>query len=186
MSKTKSKGLVVKRVPIDSVYEDPANARRHSEKNLSAIEGSLRHFGQVEPLVVQESTGKVIGGNGRLAKMRELGWAEVDVTLVDVDDERAKSLAIALNRTAELGDWDSQVLADMLEGLSTGDRELDDMLEDLARAQALVLDDLPQPGPPLDVAGPASFPVRDESIPVESVCPKCGYCFSGGQKLVRA
>ena len=37
-------GLAILRVPIDSLHQDPANARSHPERNLEAILGSLaRH-----------------------------------------------------------------------------------------------------------------------------------------------
>lgn len=36
----------MERVAIDSVHFDPANARKHNEKNMAAIKGSLARFGQ--------------------------------------------------------------------------------------------------------------------------------------------
>ena len=66
-------GLAIRRVPLSSLHLDPANARSHGTENLAAIEGSLRRFTQVEPLVVQKSSGRVVGGNGRLVAMQKLG-----------------------------------------------------------------------------------------------------------------
>lgn len=103
--------------PLGSLREDPENARRHPEKNMEAIKKSLVEFGQVEPLVVQASTGKVIGGNGRLRAMRELGWASAKIAVVDIDDMRARALGIALNRTAELAEWDAAALGQALHSL---------------------------------------------------------------------
>ena len=97
-----ARSLKIRRVKITELHADPANARTHGERNLRAIEDSLKSFGQVEPLVVQKSTGKVIGGNGRLEVMRRAGIEECDVVEVDVDDAKATALGIALNRTAEL------------------------------------------------------------------------------------
>jgi ParB-like chromosome segregation protein Spo0J len=110
--------VTYKRVPIDSLFEDPANARKHGERNLETISNSLRCFGQVESLVVQKSTGKVIGGNGRLRVMKDLGWDEVDIAEVDITDVQSVSLGIALNRTAELAEWDDEILAATLNGLA--------------------------------------------------------------------
>ena len=62
--------LTIHRVPLDSLAPDPANARTHGDENLDAIEASLRRFGQVEPLVVQAGTGRIIAGHGRLAAMK--------------------------------------------------------------------------------------------------------------------
>jgi ParB-like chromosome segregation protein Spo0J len=75
--------LQIRRVRLDALLFDPANARTHGQENLSAIEASLARFGQAEPLVVHAGTGRVIGGTGRLAAMRRLEWAEANV--VDLD-----------------------------------------------------------------------------------------------------
>ena len=83
--------LKTRRVALDALYLDPSNARVHNDLNLDAIIGSLKVFGQAEPLVVQAGTGRVIGGNGRLVAMRKLGWQECDVVEVDVDDLTAST-----------------------------------------------------------------------------------------------
>ena len=111
----------IKLVPIDSLVLDPSNVRTHDARNLDAITASLRRFGQAEPLVVQQATGRVIGGNGRLQAMRQLGWTECEVVELDMDDLQATSLSIALNRTAELAGWDEPALAKLLQQLKAED-----------------------------------------------------------------
>lgn len=111
------KPLAVRRVPIESLVPDPANARVHDERNLDSIEASLKKFGQVEPLVVRAGTNVVIGGNGRLEAMRSLGWTECDVAEFELTDDEARALGIALNRTAELAAWDLEGLAASLDSL---------------------------------------------------------------------
>ncbi len=110
-------GLKITRVPLDSLHLDPANARQHPERNLETIRGSLQRFGQAEPLVVHKATRRVIGGNGRLVAMRELGWPECDVVEIEADEVTATALGIALNRTAELASWDLPALGALLESL---------------------------------------------------------------------
>jgi ParB-like chromosome segregation protein Spo0J len=68
-------------------------------------------------LVVHKATGRVIGGNGRLVAMRELGWMECDIVEVDVDEVSATALGIALNRTGELAEWDLPALGSLLDSL---------------------------------------------------------------------
>ncbi|MCP3985472.1 MAG: DNA modification methylase, partial [bacterium] len=113
--------LEIRRVPVASLTLDPANARAHGAANLEAIASSLRRFGQAEPLVVRRETGVVIAGNGRLVAMKELGWSECDVVELDVDPMDATALAIALNRTAELAEWDEGTLARLLAQLQVED-----------------------------------------------------------------
>ena len=147
-------GLTIKRVALDSLHLDPANARAHDTRNLAAIEASLSRFGQAEPLVVQAGTGRVIGGNGRLVAMSKLGWAECDVVELDLESIDATALGIALNRTAELAAWDEPALGRLLEelqredallGVGFADAEIDALLEELGNA--LEPGEVDDPGP---------------------------------------
>ena len=96
---------------LTDLVSDPNNARKHDEKNLAAIKGSLTQFGQRKPIVIQGST--VIAGNGTLEAAKQLGWDEIQVVRVPEDwtADQAKAFALADNRTAELATWNEQVLA---------------------------------------------------------------------------
>lgn len=126
--------VVYKRVPIDSLHEDPANARKHGPENIADIRASLKEFGQVEPLVTHTS-GKVIGGNGRLKVMRELGYTEVDVAEVDVSDMKAAALGIALNRAGERAEWDKDALDKLLKEVEATEPDFAQALDELAEAE---------------------------------------------------
>lgn len=116
--------LKIKRVLLSSLVEDPKNARKHNQRNLDAITASLTAHAQVEPLVVQRSTRKVIGGNGRLSAMHALGWTHADIVEVDMGDAQAAALGITLNRTAELAEWDDAQLAETLKLLQSHEFEI--------------------------------------------------------------
>lgn len=96
---------------IGDLVSDPNNARKHDDKNLEAIKGSLTQFGQRKPIVVQGNV--VIAGNGTLEAAKQLGWDEIDIVQVPEDwtKDQAKAFALADNRTAELASWDEQILA---------------------------------------------------------------------------
>jgi DNA modification methylase len=153
-------GLAIRRVALDTLHLDPANAREHGPENVEAIIGSLKRFGQAEPLVVQKSSGRVVGGNGRLVAMKKLGWRECDIVEVEVDDLTATALGIALNRTSELAAWDAPALAKLLEELKANDaldgigysaEDLDKLLSDLEDAAGSAEVDDPGPEtPPVD------------------------------------
>lgn len=149
---------------LAELHEDPANVRRHGKKNVAAIRASLKRFGQVEPLVVQAGSGKVIGGNGRLSVMRELGWEECQIAEVAIDDTQSTALAIALNRTGELAEWDEEGLAQMLrtlsdageaDGLGFDDGDINDLLGALDDGNAEVTEDEPgdPPANPVSIRG---------------------------------
>ncbi len=150
--------LEIKRVPLDSLHLDPANAREHPPENIEAIVASLKRFGQAEPIIVHKPTGRIIGGNGRLVAMKKLGWTECDVVELDIDDLQATALGIALNRTSDLASWDEESLVkllqelkaeDALEGVGYSETDIDNLLSELQRETDLNLeineDEIPEP-----------------------------------------
>jgi DNA modification methylase len=94
---------------------DPNNARQHDDKNLKAIMGSLKEFGQRKPIVITEA-GVIVAGNGTVEAAKRLGWLDIQVVRVPADwtDAQVKAFAIADNRTAELANWNQEVLTSQL------------------------------------------------------------------------
>jgi len=112
-------------VPLDSLVQDPSNARKHSERNIESIANSLRLFGQRRAIVVQRNGRIVRAGNGTLQAARKLGWTEIAAVMVDDDNATAMQFAIADNRTAELAEWDDETLGLLLDGF---DQEIRDSI----------------------------------------------------------
>ena len=108
--------MQTQRIDITQLSSDPANARKHSQRNIEAIASSLRRFGQQKPIVVDKSN-VVRAGNGTLEAARHLGWDQIDVVFTTLESSEATAFAIADNRTAELAEWNDDVLAASLQGL---------------------------------------------------------------------
>lgn len=104
-------------VPIADLTPDPANARKHGQKNLDAIKASLHKFGQRKPIVVQSEGMIVRAGNGTLEAAKALGWTHLAAVVIDEDNATASQFAIADNRTGELAEWDDETLASLLDGM---------------------------------------------------------------------
>ena len=102
---------------------DPANVRKHGEKNLGAIKSSLLRFGQQKPIVV-DAKGIVRAGNGTLAALKALGWKEVRIVRSTLEGSEATAYAIADNRTAELAEWDDDALSQTLAALQIENEDL--------------------------------------------------------------
>jgi site-specific DNA-methyltransferase (adenine-specific) len=113
----------VETVKIDSLTFDPANVRKHDEKNLAAIKASLNRFGQQKPIVV-DANGVVRAGNGTLAAAKALGWKEIRIVRSALTGSEATAYAIADNRSAELAEWDDDALAQTLAALQIEDDAL--------------------------------------------------------------
>lgn len=118
--------MKVESVAIKSLTMDPENARTHSEKNIKAIAGSLTTFGQRKPLVVWDNI--VIAGNGTIEAAKSLGWEKIEITRVPSDwsHDQARAFALADNRTAELAEWDNDILANQLIDLDSVGYEIND------------------------------------------------------------
>jgi site-specific DNA-methyltransferase (adenine-specific) len=103
---------------IADLTPDPQNARQHDEKNLKAIQGSLKEFGQRKPIVITEA-GVIVAGNGTVEAAKLLGWTEIEAVQVPNDwtADKIKAFAIADNRTAELATWNQEVLEKQLQEL---------------------------------------------------------------------
>jgi DNA modification methylase len=89
----------------------PGNPRRG---DIEAVKRSLEAFGQRKPIVVRRTDNVVIAGNHTLQAAQALGWDEIAVVWVDDDEVTSKAFALADNRTAELGDYDEEALADLI------------------------------------------------------------------------
>lgn len=108
-------GLKIESVSVEWLSFDPSNARKHSDNNLSAIAESLKQFGQRKPIVVTADN-VVVAGNGTLEAARMLGWPKIDVVRAPADwsHDQVKAFALADNRSAELAEWNPEVLSAQL------------------------------------------------------------------------
>lgn len=175
--------MELRRVRLDSLVPDPENARVHPRENLAGIGGSLGQFGQVEPLVVQKGTGRIIGGNGRYEVLREMGETEVDVREVDVDDVEARALSLALNRTAETARWSEDLLIEQLQALQDAEFPIEATGFDQTALDALIANQgRATEAEDVNQEPPADFSAYDEAIETEYRCPKCSYSWSGKPK----
>ena len=115
--------MQIERLAIAKLSGDPANARKHNAQNIATIVASLKRFGQQKPIVIDLSD-CVRAGNGTLEAARSMGWTHLDCVRTDLKGSDAIAYAIADNRTAELAEWDDDVLAATLNGLLADDPDL--------------------------------------------------------------
>ena len=114
------------KLPIAKVHIDPANARIHSERNIQAISASLARFGQQRPIVI-DAKSVVRAGSGTLEAARALGWTHIDCVRSNLEAVDLSAYAIADNRTAELADWDDDILKGALQSLIDEGVPIEDM-----------------------------------------------------------
>lgn len=97
-------------VSIDELVPYARNAKRHSKAQLAQLRASLREFGFVAPVMIDEDK-NVIAGHGRLEAARAEGMREVPCVLASgLSDAQRRAYIIADNRLTELGEWDMDAL----------------------------------------------------------------------------
>jgi ParB-like chromosome segregation protein Spo0J len=101
---------------ISELYNDPNNARKHDEKNLKAIKGSLKKFNQQLPIIIDVKD-IVIAGNCRLEAARQLGWTHIDCVVTSLDKFDATAYSIADNQIGTMGTWNEMILGSTLQAL---------------------------------------------------------------------
>jgi ParB-like chromosome segregation protein Spo0J len=106
----------VEKVDIDLLQPYPMNAR---EGDVGAISESLRVNGQYRPIVVNKRDNTILVGNHTWLAAKALKWKEIGVAWVDVDDDAAKKIVLADNRTAEMGQYDERALLDLIVSLGS-------------------------------------------------------------------
>ena len=111
-----SQALEITQTPIGDLRLDPANPRRISDEELESLTRSISKFGMIDPIIARNEDKVVIGGHQRLIAARKLGMKQVPVVLVDLSEEQARLLNLALNRIS--GTWDQELLARMLSELN--------------------------------------------------------------------
>lgn len=154
--------LKIENLPIDKLKFDPSNARQHSQQNISAIAASLEQFGQRKPIVITADN-VIVAGNGTVEAAQLIGLTDVDVVRVPKDwtADQVKAFALADNRTAELAEWNSEVLLEQLFELETSGFDVD-VIGFAGFAYA------PESFEPVD-----EVPRLDEKQ--EKLCPNCGH-----------
>ena len=106
-------------VEIDQITNHPDNPR---DGDVGAIITSISQNGWYGVLIAQKSTNFVLVGNHRLMAVRQLGWKQVPVIFLDVDDRRARNIMLADNRVSDKADYNEDSLAALLSAVAADHR----------------------------------------------------------------
>jgi len=106
---------------IDSIRPYDKNPRINDD----AVAASLREFGFRQPIVV-DADGVIICGHTRWKAARKLGLAKAPVHVAkDLTPEQVKAYRIADNKTAELAEWNMELLPIELKDLQAANVNLE-------------------------------------------------------------
>jgi ParB-like chromosome segregation protein Spo0J len=98
-------------VPIGALRLNPRNARTHSRKQINQIAASIKKFGFLNSVLVDDAD-MVLAGHGRLeaAKLENLTHVP-DIRFDHLTEAQKRAYVIADNKLAEQAGWDREILA---------------------------------------------------------------------------
>lgn len=145
------------------------NNPRNNDDAVDAVANSIKRFGWQQPIVV-DNDGVIVAGHTRYKAAKKLGLKHVPVVVADnLTPDQVKAYRLADNKTAELADWDMDLLNDELDqirNIDMSDFGFDELDDDQIDTEPKV-DDNEELS--LDDFGDNKF---------EVVCPKCGFRFN--------
>lgn len=110
--------METKRMKLADLLVPEKNIRIHTDKQLQEFERSVRMFGQIRPIVIDEKN-IILAGNGLYETLVRMGETEADVyQYMDLTDNQKKKLMIADNKVFSLGIENLDTLNSFLEDLS--------------------------------------------------------------------
>lgn len=127
--------ISVQYVLISSLNPTQYNPRKWDKDSIYQLGESLKRFGVVDPIIVNNAPGReniVIGGHFRLKVAKDLGHTQIPVVYVKIPDiNKEKELNIRLNQN--LGQWDLELLAkfdeSLLKNIGFSSEELDEIFD---------------------------------------------------------
>jgi len=156
----------IKYIPLDSVNPADYNPRKISAEDMKKLVKSISTYGFVAPIIINDTTGKVIGGHQRVAAAEFLKIKEIPAIFVSLDPTMEKAFNLALNKIS--GEWDIPKLKDVLGEIETGDFDIEitgfDEIEIEQLMTSIHLDDEEED--------------TEEKEKKERVCPNCGEILS--------
>src|SRR6056300_891542 len=85
------------KVKVSSLKHHPKNKEIYTLSSIEELMESISEVGLLQPLII-DSRNQVISGNRRFESVKQLGWEEVEVNLIEVKDGEEELLLIHFNK----------------------------------------------------------------------------------------
>ena len=112
-----AKAAKLHEIAIDQLIPYDKNAKTHSPEQVEKLAASIREFGFVSPILIDEQN-QIIAGHGRVLAAKALGMKKIPAVNVEgLTEAQRRAYIIADNRLTELGGWDMETVRAELEEL---------------------------------------------------------------------
>ena len=137
--------LKIEYLPIKALKPYEKNTRKHQKKDVDNIARSIEKYGMCDAIGIWGEQNIIVEGHGRIMACKQLGMTEVPCVRLDhLTDEQRREYAIAHNATAELSEWDLDILPDELAELDLSDFDFDFGIDDEEEETEIVEDEAPE------------------------------------------
>ncbi len=136
-------------IEIDDIYPYERNARKNDDA-VDAVAESIRQCEYIAPIVVDENH-VILAGHTRWKALKKLGRTDAEcVVKAGLSDEQKRKYRLLDNKTAELSEWDFDLLSDELDGLDFdgfdfGFELLEEDSSEIVEDEALEVDETVEP-----------------------------------------
>ena len=139
--------IKIEYLPISDLTPYERNQRKHADYDVSQIMVSIQKYGFNDPIGVWSDKNIIVEGHGRLAAAKKLHMKEVPVIRLDhLTDEQRKAYGIIHNKSAELSEWDFDLLAEDVPTLDFSDFDIDwELPEEPEEEKEIEEDEAPEP-----------------------------------------
>ena len=194
-------------IKLTDIVPAEYNPRKISENEFDKLSSSIAEFGLVDPIIINLTNNKIIGGHQRydvlmnehmknndkydnlkLIRLGDIGWVFSEDNLSIKDESHEKALNIALNKIS--GEWDDDKLQELftdlrLEGFDTKLTGFDDFEVDLLAFDSFSESEdtaFEEEENSEEITKSDFDEINYDDLEGEYVCPKCGYEWSGNPK----
>ena len=121
------------------------NARTHDEYQIEKLKNSLKEFGFINPVIIDENN-MILVGHGRIMGAKELGIKTVPcIRIKYLTYDQKKAYILADNKLSDLGGWDLDLLNEELENIEIDMSDFGfDLDFDIEEEQEIVEDEVPE------------------------------------------
>ena len=169
----------IKRTKLKDLHTDLHNANRGTMRGTDLLNKSIEKFDIGRGILIDQD-GNIIAGNKTVECLIDRGFEDVIIvptdgkTLVatqrELTEDEAREMAVADNRTSEVGlEWSVDELA-LINNINLNDWWKESELEEMGLIEKMELE------------SPDDFKEYDDNIETDYCCPKCGYEWSGEPK----
>jgi hypothetical protein len=129
MTTTKHEHFKIEQIHRSEIHGAPYNPRKINDYQKQGLKRNLKKVGLLQPIIWNRVTGNIVSGHQRIAIIDQLEKTEdyyLTVAVVELDEKTEKEQNIFMNATTFTGEFDFDLLAEMMPDIDVFSAGLDE------------------------------------------------------------